>query len=156
MIRSAVRTTLCSLLRSDLVVELYQSVIEVQRMYLMMAEKNCFSSSCGRLNFLSWRRKNNLCWAFFTMDSMWLSHFRSCEMVGPRNPNDSHDGEWGESRGVSPEVHDHLHCSVIFKPAIELIQIICLLLILHSAGGWCLVFVYLFQTFPHWSRINER
>ncbi len=21
-----------------------------------------------------------------------------------------HDGEWGESRGVSPEVHDHLHC----------------------------------------------
>ncbi len=20
-----------------------------------------------------------------------------------------HDGEWGESRGVSPEVHDHLH-----------------------------------------------
>ncbi len=21
-----------------------------------------------------------------------------------------HDGEWGESRGGSPEVHDHLHC----------------------------------------------
>ncbi len=21
-----------------------------------------------------------------------------------------HDGEWAESRGVSPEVHDHLHC----------------------------------------------
>ncbi len=21
-----------------------------------------------------------------------------------------HDGEWGESRGVSPEIHDHLHC----------------------------------------------
>ncbi len=21
-----------------------------------------------------------------------------------------HDGEWGEIRGVSPEVHDHLHC----------------------------------------------
>ncbi len=21
-----------------------------------------------------------------------------------------HNGEWGESRGVSPEVHDHLHC----------------------------------------------
>ncbi len=21
-----------------------------------------------------------------------------------------HDGKWGESRGVSPEVHDHLHC----------------------------------------------
>ncbi len=23
--------------------------------------------------------------------------------------SDVHDGEWGESRGVSPEVHDHLH-----------------------------------------------
>ncbi len=32
----------------------------------------------------------------------------------PRNMNDStavtvHDGEWGESRAVSPEVHHHLH-----------------------------------------------
>ncbi len=26
-----------------------------------------------------------------------------------------------------------------FKPAVELIQIVCQLLILHSAGGWCLV-----------------
>ncbi len=26
-----------------------------------------------------------------------------------------------------------------FKPAIELIQIVCQLLILHSAGGWFLV-----------------
>ncbi len=45
-----------------------------------------------------------------------MSQFRSWEMVAPRNLNDStvisavHDGEWGESRGVSPEVHDHLHC----------------------------------------------
>ncbi len=31
MIRSAVRTTLCSLLRSDLVAELNQTVIDVQR-----------------------------------------------------------------------------------------------------------------------------
>ncbi len=31
----------------------------------------------GRLNFLSWRRKYSLCWAFITMDSIWLSHFRS-------------------------------------------------------------------------------
>ncbi len=38
MIRSAVRTTLCSLLRSDLVAELNQTVIEVQRMDSMMAE----------------------------------------------------------------------------------------------------------------------
>ncbi len=38
MIRSAVRTTLRSLLRSDLVAELNQTVIDVQRMDSMMAE----------------------------------------------------------------------------------------------------------------------
>ncbi len=38
MIHSAVRTTLRSLLRSDLVAELNQTVIEVQRMDSMMAE----------------------------------------------------------------------------------------------------------------------
>ncbi len=89
MIRSAVRTILRSILRSDLVAELNQTVIDVQRTDSMMAEQNCISSSCGRLNFLSWRRKYNLCWAFFTMDSMWLSHFRSWEIVVPRNLNDS-------------------------------------------------------------------
>ncbi len=41
-----------------------------------------------QVNFFSWRRKYILCWAFFTMN---------------------HDSEWGESWGVSPEVHDHLH-----------------------------------------------
>ncbi len=55
IIRSAVRTTLRSLLRSDLVAELNQTVI------------HCSHSAV-------------------------------------------HDGEWGESREVSPEVHDHLHC----------------------------------------------
>ncbi len=46
---------------------------------------------------------------------MWVSQFRSWEMVVPRNLNDYcsrsavHDGEWGESRGVSSEIHDHLH-----------------------------------------------
>ncbi len=89
MIRSAVWTTLRSLLRSDLVAELNQTVIYMQRTDSMMAEQNCFSSSCGRLNFLSWRRKYNLCWAFFTMESMWSSHFRSWEMVVPRNLSDS-------------------------------------------------------------------
>ncbi len=88
IIRSAVLTTLCSLLRSDLVAELNQTVNDVQRTDSMLAEKNCFSSSCGRWNFLSWRRKYRLCWAFFTMDSMWLSHFRSWEIVVPRNLND--------------------------------------------------------------------
>ncbi len=38
MIRSAGRTTLCSLLRSDLVAELNQTVIEVQRMDSTIAE----------------------------------------------------------------------------------------------------------------------
>ncbi len=38
MIRSAVRTTLRSLLRSDLLVELNQTVIDVQRTDSMMAE----------------------------------------------------------------------------------------------------------------------
>ncbi len=46
-----------------------------------------------------------------------MSHFRSWEMVVPRNLNDSTAVtvlfmmvSGGESRGVSPEVHDHLHC----------------------------------------------
>ncbi len=43
-----------------------------------------------------------------------------------------------------------------FKSTIELIQIVCLLLILQSAGGWCLVTGDLFHTFPHWSRITGR
>ncbi len=38
MIRSALRTTLCSLLRSDLVAELNQTVIEVQRTDSKMAD----------------------------------------------------------------------------------------------------------------------
>ncbi len=38
MIRSAVRTTLLSLLRSDLVAELNQTVIDMQRTDSMMAE----------------------------------------------------------------------------------------------------------------------
>ncbi len=90
MICSTVRTTLRSLLISDLVAELNQTVIDVQRTDSMMAEKNCINSSCGGLNFFSWQRKYNLCWAFFIiMESMWLSHFRSWEMVVPRNLNDS-------------------------------------------------------------------
>ncbi len=36
-----------------------------------------------------------------------------------------------------------------FKPAIELIQIVCQMLILQSAGGWCLVNVDVFHAFPH-------
>ncbi len=47
-------------------------------------------------------------------------------------------GEKGVAGGVN---------GVFFKPAIELIQIVCQLLILHSAGGWCLVIGDVFQTF---------
>ncbi len=35
-----------------------------------------------------------------------------------------------------------------FKPAVELIQIVCQLLILYSAGGWCLIIRNVFKTFP--------
>ncbi len=38
MIRSAVQTTLCSLLKSDLVAELNQTVIDVKRIDSIMAE----------------------------------------------------------------------------------------------------------------------
>ncbi len=55
MIRSAVLTTLRSLRRSDLVAELNQTDVDLQRTDSMMAEKNCFNSSCGRLHFLGWR-----------------------------------------------------------------------------------------------------
>ncbi len=46
MIRSAVRTTLCSLLRSDLVAELNQTVVEVQRMDSMMVQGSRFLFIC--------------------------------------------------------------------------------------------------------------
>ncbi len=51
------RTTFCSLLWSDLVAELNQTVIEVQSTDSMMAEQYCFSSSCTRLNFLIWQNE---------------------------------------------------------------------------------------------------
>ncbi len=85
MIHSAVQTTLCSLLRSDLVAELNQTVIDVQRTYSMMAEYNFFNSSCGRLNFISCRRKYSL----FYNGAFMIVHFRSWEMVLPWNLNDS-------------------------------------------------------------------
>ncbi len=47
MIRSAVRTILRSLLRSDLVAALNQTVIDMQRTDSMMVEYNFFSSSYG-------------------------------------------------------------------------------------------------------------
>ncbi len=71
MIHSAVRTVLCSLLMSDFVAEPNLTVIEVHRIDSMMAEYNCFSSSCGRLNFLSWEVQPL---------SMWVCHFRSWEI----------------------------------------------------------------------------
>ncbi len=49
MIRSAVRTTLCSLLRSYLVVEPNHTVIDLQRTDSMIAEYNYIKSSCGQV-----------------------------------------------------------------------------------------------------------
>ncbi len=94
-----------------MVAELNQTVFDVQRTDSLMGEYNFFISSCGRLNFLSWRRKYSLCWVFFTIESMWLFHFSSWEMV-PTNLNDSTAVTvlFMMVRGVSPEVHDHLHC----------------------------------------------
>ncbi len=50
------------------------------------------------------------------MDSMWLSHFSSSEIVVAQesellhcSPSAVHDGEMRESMGVSPEVHNQLH-----------------------------------------------
>ncbi len=116
IIRSAVRTVLCSLLIPDFVAEPNQTVIEVHRTDSMTAEYNCFSSFCGRLNFLSWRRKYNLCWAFFynVVDvSVPLQVLRDDGSQELECLHCSHsavyDGEWGECRGFSPEVHDHFH-----------------------------------------------
>ncbi len=47
----------------------------------------CLMSSVHEMD--CWRRTYSLCWAFFTIDSMWLSHFRSWEIVVPSNLNDS-------------------------------------------------------------------
>ncbi len=56
-------------------------------------------------------------------------------------------GGWGGLLEVLMVVWSGVGC--FFKPAVELIHIVCQLLILHRAGGWCLVVGYLFQTFPH-------
>ncbi len=97
MIHSAVRITLLSLLRSDLVAGLNQTVIDVQKTDSIMAEYNCFSSSCGRLNFLSWRRKYSLCWAFLFYNGVYV--------IVPRT---SGPGRWmvsgGEQRGENREL----------------------------------------------------
>ncbi len=98
--------------RFYLLAEPNQTVIDVQRTDSMTDEWNCFSSSCGRLNFLSWRRKNNLCWAWVDV-SVPLQVLRDDGSQEPEwlhcSHSAVHDGEWGESRGVSPEVHGHLH-----------------------------------------------
>ncbi len=51
-------------------------------------------------------------------------------------------------RGIQ-ERYERPVWGVFFKLAIELIQNVCLLLILHSTVGWCLVTVDVFHTFPH-------
>ncbi len=107
MIHSAVRITLLSLLRSDLVAGLNQTVIDVQKTDSMMADYNCFSSSCGRLNFLSWRRKYSLCWAFLFYNGVYV--IVPLQVLGDGGAQEPewlhcshsavHDGEWGRAEG---------------------------------------------------------
>ena len=65
--------------------DLNQTVMDVQRTDWTSAEQNWISSSRGRLNFLSWFRKDILCWAVLTSVSMLDDHFRSWQIVDPRN-----------------------------------------------------------------------
>ncbi len=59
------------------------------------------SSSCGRLNFLSWRRKYSLCWAFYVIIPLQV-----LENGGAQEPewlhsshSAVHDGTWGWGGG---------------------------------------------------------
>ncbi len=103
MIRSAVRTTLRSLLWSDLVAELNQTVIDVQRTDSMMAEYNLFSSSCGRLNFLSWRRKSLVCQdvAEHYAVPCWLHCPQTC-LLFRQTEEDPARVQWYPSGGPAP------------------------------------------------------
>ncbi len=66
-------------------------------------------------------------------------------------------GESGVAGGVNYCVE---RCSErvwgVFKTTVKIIQIVCQLLILQSAGGWCLVNRNVFHTLPHCSRITEK
>ncbi len=108
MIRSAGRTTLCSLLRSDLVAELNQTAFDMQRMDSMMAKYNCL---------LSWKKEVQPLLGLFVKP--WTQS--DCSTSDPEklwcpgiwihfSHSAVHDSKWVESRWVSPEVHDHLHC----------------------------------------------
>ncbi len=121
MIRSAVRTTLRSLLWLDLVAELNQTVIDVQRTDSMIAEQNFFSNSYGRLNFLRWRRMSRPLLGFFHNGVYVIVPLQVLGDGGAQEPewlhcshSAIHDGKWG----VSPEVHDHLHCLSMFSTSL--------------------------------------
>ena len=49
-----------------------------------MVTVNWIIRLCGRLNFFRCLRKNIPCCAFLAMETMFLSHFRSLDMVLPR------------------------------------------------------------------------
>ncbi len=66
---------------NDFAAEPNQTVIDVQRTDSMTDEWNCFSSSCGRLNFLSWRRKNDLCWAWVDVSVVAMQKICATEII---------------------------------------------------------------------------
>ncbi len=122
MIRSAVRTTLRSLLRSDLVAELNQTVIDVQRMDSMMAEYTFSAAPVAGWTSSAGEGSTVSAGLFFYIG---VDVIVSLQVLGDGAAQESewlhcshsavHDGVWGESEGggggggCSPEVHDHLH-----------------------------------------------
>ncbi len=135
---STVRTTLCRLLRSDLVAEPNQTVIDRGRIRWLSrtvsaAPVEGWTSSAGEGSTASAGPFSQ--WSLCVPVAQWLEHcVSSCAKVRfPGNTHTDkkciawmhcksiwiwmlhcshsavHGGEWGEIRGVSPEVHDHLH-----------------------------------------------
>ncbi len=112
MILLAVRTTRHSLLRSDLVadshwstedgfndgrVELFQQLLwQVELPQLAKEIQHLLCLFHNGLNVIVPLQVQRNCDA---QESEWLHCSHSA----------AYDGEWGESRGVSPEVHDYLH-----------------------------------------------
>ncbi len=117
MIRSAVRTTLCSLLRSDLVSwaepDSYWSAedgfndsrVELFQQLLWQVELPQLTKEVQPLLGLF----NNGVNVSVPLQVLGDGGAREPEWLHCRY-SAVHDGVWGESRGVSPEVHNHLHC----------------------------------------------
>ncbi len=78
----------CSLLISDLLADPNHTVIEEHRTDSITAEVKLCHVRCAGWTFSVDEESTSLR-GLFTMESMWVSPFRSGEMVVPRNRNDS-------------------------------------------------------------------